>query len=576
MRFPARLAPLVVLVALPFVFLHRAFGGDPDALLGLPGWDMTTLFYAQKAFAVASIRAGDFPLWNPNLFCGIPFHATIHPALLYPPNALFLALPVAAAFNWLFALHVALAGVFTYALLRDAGVRAAAALFGAIAFAFSARMLLHVHVGHAPHVAALAWVPGLFWLAERLARRRALRDAIALAAAFALSLLAGFPQYPVYAAAGIAILFAARAILARGGARGDARHGGLGETRNDAPGAVQGEKNSQVRAASIALGSIAGGLALGAALAAAQLLPGLDYARDSLRSGAAREFLAMGYAPLANFATLLLPALTGDMLRAPYFGEWSFWTTCLYGGVSVVAFAAIALAAATRELRRRALPWAALALASAILALGSQTPLFDIVSRIPVIGAFRGISKFLALATLALAVLAAFGLETLLRAVERARHGDDGTRPDHARRAAADDAQHARAIRACTITCTVLGVAGVGIWLALAGDGGLARAGALYRALASPNEYFPGGPPPAAAETLADVRDAIARDAARLALIAVALAAAALLAARVARVVEPGEKLRRRECCAQRESACYGPERDAGRAHLAVLLALHR
>jgi len=507
MRFPARLAPLVVLLALPFVFLHRAFGGGADALLGLPGWDMTTLFYAQKAFAAERIRAGDFPLWNPNLFCGIPFHATIHPALLYPPNALFLALPIASAFNWLFALHVALAGVFTYALLRESGVRRAAALFGAVAFAFSARVLLHVHVGHFPHVAALAWVPGLFWLAERLARQRSARAAIALGAAFALSLLAGFPQYPVYAAAGIAILFAARAAFER----------------------------AQARDAGLALASLAGALAFGAALAAAQLLPGLDYARDSLRSGAARDFLAMGYMPFANFATLLLPGLTGDMRRAPYFGEWSFWTTCAYGGVGVVAFATVAFAAAPHALRRRALPWGALALVSALLALGAQTPLFEIVSRVPVIGAFRGISKFLALATLALAVLSAFGLEALLRAIER---GHGARRDDHL-----DDgdaaANPARVVFRFAVICGVICGTGLAVWLAFAGTGGLERAGALYGALASPNEYFPGDPPPAAPETIADVRGAIARDAARLALLAAAFAAAALVAVRLARAPRP-------------------------------------
>lgn len=511
MRSPSRLLPLAVVVALPFLFLHRAFGGDPDALLGLPGFDMTTLFYAQKAFAVDRIRAGDFPLWNPNLFCGIPFHATIHPALLYPPNALFLALPLASAFNWLFALHVALAGAFTFALARESGARPAAALFGAVAFAFSARMLLHVHVGHFPHVAALAWMPALFWLAERLARRRTLRAALALAAAFALSLLAGFPQYPVYATAGIAILFAARAALVRAAARDTG----------------------------VALALAAGALAFGAALAAAQLLPGLDYARDSLRSGAARDFLAMGYMPFASFGTIFLPSLAGDMLRAPYFGEWSFWTTCAYGGVGVVAFGALALAAAPDATRRRALPWAALALAGAILALGAQTPLFEIVRRVPVLGAFRGSSKFLALTTLALAILAALGLETILGALERgrgarARAGD--------RDAAGDDdggANAGRAVFRFALVCGILCGAGLAVWLAFAGAGGLARAGSLYGALASPNEHFPGGPPPAAPETIADVRAAIARDAARLAAIAAAFAAAALAAVRMARAPGP-------------------------------------
>jgi hypothetical protein len=40
------------------------------------------------SFSIASLRAGQFPLWNPYLFGRMPFFAANQAALLYPINVL--------------------------------------------------------------------------------------------------------------------------------------------------------------------------------------------------------------------------------------------------------------------------------------------------------------------------------------------------------------------------------------------------------------------------------------------------------------------------------------------------------
>lgn len=491
------LLPIVILSAL---FLRRGVFGGPDALLGRAGWDMPILFYPQRLFAVERLRQGEFPLWNPLLFGGLPFHGSAHPALLYPPNLLALALPAAAAFNVLAALHVALAGALTYGLLREVGVRAAAALFGAVAFAFSARPLLHASAGHAPLLATLAWLPGTVWLAERAWRRDraraidAARDGVALAIVFALSLLAGYPQYAAYGGLAAAALAAAR--LAGGARRGDFRRG--------------------ARRALVVLGGLAGGVAL----AAAQVLPALDVASRSFRRSAPPDFLAMGFLPIENLATLLVPSALGDARTAPYFGQWSYWNMCLHAGGATVAFAALALASG-REGRRRARPWLWLAATSLLVALGRQTPLFEFVARLPLLGAFRGISKMSAVVLLAIAVLAGLGLEALLSE----REATSGRRGRVRRRGLA-------------ILATLCAI-GLGIVWSTSGDGGARRVARLYGALASPNEDFPAGPPVATPALVDAVRGAIARDAGRLSLCAALLACATLLPARAPAAIAP-------------------------------------
>ncbi len=495
----ARLAPVLVLLVLPFAFLHRGFAGDPDALLGARNWDMTTLFYPQRAFALACLRGGDFPLWNPHLFAGIPFHASAHPALLYPPNALFLAAPEAAAFNALFALHVALAGLFTFALLTEVGARPAAALFGAIAFGFGARPLLHVAAGQASHAAALAWTPALFWLGERLARRPSAAAVVGLAASFACALLAGFPQYAAYAAIGLVAMAAGRWIVALAARRAPARP----------------------HARALALISV--GLAGGALLAAAQVLPSLEAARTSFRAGGPKAFLTMGNLPIENFATLLFPAALGNVARAPYFGEWGYWNMCVYAGVGTLAFAALALVGG-REARRRALPWALLGGGAFLIAVGDRTPLYDLFVRLPLLGSFRGVSKMSSLGLLAVAVLAGIGMESWLAG----RVAAADRRPSGTRRLA--------------ILLAALAAAGVGARLVTSGEAGLARVARHYAAFASPNEHAPDGPRAPTPETLAAVRDAIAGDAGRVALFAGALlvvVAAAAARPRAARLAAP-------------------------------------
>src|SRR5215218_73611 len=79
-------------------------------VVSAPVSDGDQLFFPARVFAFGQMRAGHLPLWNPYVMGGIPALGNSQYAMLYPPNWLYLALPMVLATNLLMMLHVLLAG----------------------------------------------------------------------------------------------------------------------------------------------------------------------------------------------------------------------------------------------------------------------------------------------------------------------------------------------------------------------------------------------------------------------------------------------------------------------------------
>jgi hypothetical protein len=74
--------------------------------------DLALHFLWRREFGFGELAMGNLALWNSHIFSGAPFFGAMQSALLYPPNWLFLALPLAT--NWSIALSVWLLGAFVY------------------------------------------------------------------------------------------------------------------------------------------------------------------------------------------------------------------------------------------------------------------------------------------------------------------------------------------------------------------------------------------------------------------------------------------------------------------------------
>ncbi|MDR0352262.1 MAG: hypothetical protein LBI02_02520 [Opitutaceae bacterium] len=357
-------------------------------VLSAPGTDSFAYYIYTYKLAFEGFANGDLVLWNPYNYGGQPFLGQMQSALFYPPNWLVAWMPVAAAMNWLVFGHQWLLGLGIYGWSASRGHRPAGAFLAAALMMFGAPYMLHAYAGHMSNLASMAWIPFIFWGIDGWLAKRDYRWLLLAAASAALQIYAGHSQYFYYTAivAGLYSLVFLRPVAGK-------------------PRALLG----LLLIWPVAL-----------ALAAAQFLPGLAAASESVRAGGAtREFAAMFAFPPENILTLLAPWLFGDMsAAAPYWGRCYLWEMSLYFGAAGLLLALNGLAAERGRRRLYAILFAAIAL----LALGSRTPLYDILYHaLPGFSMFRGTSKFIFFLVMFLALLAGRGLDELLAAKKAPR-----------------------------------------------------------------------------------------------------------------------------------------------------------
>jgi len=152
-------------------------------VLSTPGSDLETHFLAWRRFGFDELREGNLALWNPWVFCGIPFFGGAQSALLYPPNLAHLFLPLPFAINAGIVFHVFLTGFFTYLWVVRRGLHPAAAWFAGTTVMLSAPFLMHVYAGHLSNLGAMPWIPAALLAVDGLRDRGGLGGSLFAVAA---------------------------------------------------------------------------------------------------------------------------------------------------------------------------------------------------------------------------------------------------------------------------------------------------------------------------------------------------------------------------------------------------------
>src|SRR5438477_9323924 len=300
-------------------------------------------------------------------------------AQLYPPNWIFLILPLPMAINWSIALHVFAIGAFMFVWMKQRGLTASASFLAGILAMFSGAFFSHIFAGHLPQLCAMSWAPLIFCSIDALLRTRQVTWLLVGVFSVAMQILAGFPQYLFYTAIVAALYTTLR---------------------------LPSDWNWRVALAFV-------GIYLGGALlASVQLLPAIQTTHETTRGlRLPFNFASMVAFPPENFVTLLAPNIFGEM--AKYWGRWYLWETSLFIGVSGFA---LAIYAAIRCDLRTKLPALIIILVSLLLSLGSYTPLFHFLyAWVPGFDRFRSVSKFIFPGSLFIILLAATGFDQLLR-----------------------------------------------------------------------------------------------------------------------------------------------------------------
>src|SRR5215467_14675826 len=158
--------------------------------------DPTDMYVTRDYFVVQAYRDGELPLWNPYTMAGHPIYADGVTRLFSPALLLyaFLDVPLGYTVGRLFELGCG--ALFLYWFLVAIGVRAQAALFGALVFAFSSHSMLHL-VG-------LGWWGGLMWMplillmVDLALRRESLAWATGAGIALAVQIYSGYMANEIY------------------------------------------------------------------------------------------------------------------------------------------------------------------------------------------------------------------------------------------------------------------------------------------------------------------------------------------------------------------------------------------
>lgn len=395
------IAAFLILLALILALFGDVLFLRRGAVLSQLGADLSLQFVFMRDFGFRELAHGNIALWNPYIYGGMPFLGVFQPALLYPPNLIYLILPLDRALNIDAAIHLLLLGFFTYLWISRRGASAGAALLGSVLATFGSAVFYHVTAGHWSLLASTAWAPLVFLAVDLILGGSRAAGVLLGIAAFALQILAGHPQTAFTTAIAAGFLIAAALPRARG--------------------------RVPILLALLAL------YAGGAALAMVQLGAGVDAASESLRGRSGlpySEAISFSFPP-ENLVTLLAPKFFGAGLAAggvavpTYWGRGYAWEMTLFIGVAGLFLAVYGALRGERVVVRGA----AIALVGLlVLALGGHTPLFrPLHAMLPAFRSFRGPSKFIVPASLLLALLAAAGWDRLRRERERARpQGEEG------------------------------------------------------------------------------------------------------------------------------------------------------
>ncbi len=208
MKTTLRILPVLSYIVI-VVGLFYAFFTPPAGHI-LFGDDYLQLTYYQRLFVRESLARGQLPLWDPYLYGGAP--ALEHPQLTfwYPVNILYLVFPPQTAFPVHLAIHLCVAMIAMYWLMRRWVSRLPAWLSG-IAYGMSTFFWYRIPAGHTEVIASAAWAPlvfGLFYRVFAIGKRPKAADVrliLFAGMAFALQLFSGYKTMAIFTAEAVAI-----------------------------------------------------------------------------------------------------------------------------------------------------------------------------------------------------------------------------------------------------------------------------------------------------------------------------------------------------------------------------------
>lgn len=370
-------AGIVIAIFGGFIFSDRMFFGT----------DMLPMGYAMRKVVVDYWRqSGRLPLWDPYILCGLPVVDAMHGDLFYPASLLYLVMPLHRALGYKIVLHVLIAGLTMFFLLRTLGIGRRAAFLGGLAYMIAPHLLSLIYAGHDGKMFVIALFPLSIGLLERLIRRPGMLNAVLLGGAIGLVLLASHPQLAYFSVWGLTayLIFAL--------------------------GRIVGQRKVIRLCLMLLIAGLVGGL-----IGAIQILPAYYYTTNfSPRTGGVTyEFASSWSLHPEEIVSLLYPSFVGYL--DSYWGRNAFKLNSESPGPIVLMLGVAGLIVSLFNKRNGV--WIFLMVFCPIYALGAHTPIFKIFfNTLPAVKFLRAPSLVMFMFTASACVLMAYFLDGILAA----------------------------------------------------------------------------------------------------------------------------------------------------------------
>lgn len=346
--------------------------------------DLWHLNYPIKHVLSQSISEGKIPLWTDELGAGFPITAVGEIGTFAPVNWLiFGLLPFPYAIVLAFITAFLGIGIGTFLYSRELGLPKGVSLIAGLFASFNGYFV--VQMTHLNLLQSYALIPFALWFMERLIKgKRA--SSLWLSLVLAGMILVGFPQTLINSV----FLLGIYALLRR-------------------------PTYHRIRIFFTFFASVI----LALTLAAVQLFPLIELARESDTTGAAARQRFIHPLPIQHLMTAIHPFLFGDPSRGtyPHYGEdWGmFWENLFFPGtIPLLLFIVSLFSLRDQKIRKGMFPLFVLLILSLSFALGKYTPL-SIFFKLPPLSFTRVAARFLAFSHIFFAIGAAFALSQLTR-----------------------------------------------------------------------------------------------------------------------------------------------------------------
>ncbi len=379
-----------ILFILPFIFFYRLLSGK----VMMYGSDWLLAACPQRMWMSSYIaQHARIPMWYPYIYSGRPSVANFFGDAFYPTALFRLFIPIHIVWTYAFVFHIFLAGLGAYLFLRELKLSVYPSLLAGMVYMFAGDVISTTYAGHDGKLICAALFPfALLFLHKGLKTHR-LPYFLFMGSIFGLSLLSGHFQKAYYS-----LVLSAFYLLCY----------------------LIWERKKNKLGGSIKLVLFYGlGILFMVCLVAVQYLP----VYGSLPYGARGETRGYEYAtswsmPTAEFLNLLTPHFSGILNN--YWGESYFKLHSEYLGILSLLLMGIAVAYKRRDRYVKFFIW--LGVVTTIMALGGYTPLYKIpYYLLPGLKKFRCPSQIFYLVSFAVAILAGFGIQSILNKRRKAK-----------------------------------------------------------------------------------------------------------------------------------------------------------